>query len=329
MQLGTQKAGRVVRVGWFALVLVLVGLVGQPAVAFTIDDVLTNGTDDPSDDLLDAARWSNTTDSLVERGVRGLGGGLEYAFTSDFCTRLVPRFDNPLPTCADLRRAVQRAFDRWAAGHPFLRFVDVSGRIGPALGSGAGAEIDLLALSPAEFPRMRNLGSYAEFWFVRMNPFGTNGQQLPGNTLTASDIILNTESCFTINPAGSPRCNHFESLILHEIGHALALDHPNEFRHRNFDTDDNPTNPIRVDCSRPSAGLRLSRAIDPRAVMNSSMGRPEPVHTGLTNDDLGGRDFLYPICPAGKSPELTLALWANWVWEALLLRRPRVEEVKS
>ncbi len=107
------------------------GAAPQIALAFTIDDTLTHGTTaDPSDDLLDAARWTNVPGSLVGEGVRGLGGGIEYAIAPDLCPKLLPHFiDEPKPTCGQMLGAIQQAFDRWGQGHPVLRFVDVSGRI--------------------------------------------------------------------------------------------------------------------------------------------------------------------------------------------------------
>lgn len=277
------------------------------AVAFTLDDVLTNGTpDDPSDDLQDAVRWSNVLGSLVDDNVRGLGGGIEYAVDADLCDRLTSRFiDTPRPSCNGILHAIRSAFDQWEAGHPTLRFVDISDRVTPtlpeqdALGSPGplGAEVDILARSPEEFPRLTGTGSFATFRFQSRPPVGVNGRTMPGKSLVSSDIVLNTRSCYHLDPALAGRnCNHFESLLLHEIGHTLGLDHPNEFPARNFDTDDDPTNPIVIDCDDPARGLRPARDIDPAAVMNSSLGQAEPVHVGLTNDDIGGRDFLYPVC---------------------------------
>jgi hypothetical protein len=83
------------------------------------------------DNLFEPARWSNIPGSLVENGMRGLGGGLEYALADDFCDVLIPRFtlDDPKPTCEQLREVLKKAFDRWTAGHPILRFTDVTGQI--------------------------------------------------------------------------------------------------------------------------------------------------------------------------------------------------------
>jgi len=46
---------------------------------------------------------------------------------------------------------------------------------------------------------------------------------------------------------------------------------------RNFDTDDDPTNPMEIDCQEPTRNLSLSSNIDPLAVMNSARGQPDPV----------------------------------------------------
>ncbi|MBI3998559.1 MAG: hypothetical protein HY355_05955 [Armatimonadetes bacterium] len=306
----------VMAIGTMCLAVLLAWAVVPLAYGFTVDEVFDNGTpNDPSDDLLQVARWSHVPQSLVGDRVRGLGGGLEYAATPDYCARILPRFiDTPAPTCDRLQEAIQRAFSRWSASHPVLRFPDVSGRIAPTLPpaghprpwEGFGAEIDLFALREDEFARVRGFAAYTGFWYVFAQPRGTNGRLLPGGTLTSADIVFNTTAptCYHLDPTLAGRgCNHFESLLLHEIGHALVLDHPNEFPHRNFDSDNDPTNVIPIDCQDPARGLRPSSNLDARAVMNSSRGRPEPVHAGLTNDDLGGRNFLYPICPGAHRPE--------------------------
>ncbi len=115
---------------WVILALVL--LLSSPANGFVLDDNLDNGTAKVySDDLLDAARWTYGTQSLVKQGERGLGGGLEYAIASNFCRRLIPRFiDQPKPSCSRLETVIQQAFDQWSANHPRLKFVNVSNQIG-------------------------------------------------------------------------------------------------------------------------------------------------------------------------------------------------------
>ncbi|MGH2452266.1 MAG: hypothetical protein ACRDF5_00660 [bacterium] len=242
--------------------------------------------------------------------MRGLGGGIEYAVAADFCATISPRFvDVPRPSCAQLEDALRRAMERWAGAHPVLRFTSVTGRIAAQLPPadarepwrGFGAEIDLFALDPQAYPQVGRLGAWTSLYSVFAAPLGTNGRLLPGGTITSADIIFNTRSCYYLDPGLSgSSCNHFESLALHEIGHTLDLHHPGQHRARNFDSDANPLNPIPIDCQDPSRGLRLSPFIDERAVMNRGLGEPMPVVFVLSHDDLGGRNFHYPICPGAK-----------------------------
>ena len=294
------------------LLFLVVGtvLAAYAGFGFTIDKGLTNNTPtDPTDDLLDAARWTNLPETFAEQGVRGLGGGLEYSISAEFCARIIPSFIDH-PSCGQLRQSVQQSFDLWAEGHPVLRFVEISDRVKPELPPlgvsdpwrGFGAEIDLFALSPEEYPNVSGFGAWTQFWYLFADPIGTRGLVLPGNTLTSVDLVFNSEACFHHDPnQASKGCNHFGSLLLAEIGHALGLDHPNEFNGRNFDSDSDPANSIPIDCQSPTQGLIISPLVDPQAVMNSGLGKPQHVQMQLTPDDLGGRNFLYPICPAEAS----------------------------
>lgn len=277
----------------------------------------------PTGDMEDAVRWSNVPGSLVENGVRGLGGGIEYAIADDFCDQLIPRFlDDPKPTCEQVKAVIKEAFDNWAAGHPVLRFTDVTGKIKPARppagrdpSSGFGAEIDFFAVLEPFTPGR----AYAATFYRRnVSPIGTNGKELPGHTITSADIVFKPGSeCYYIDPALEGRrlplgpgislsCSHFLTITMHEIGHALGLDHPHQHPDRNFDTDDDPTNPIPIDCEDPTKGLKRSRNVNTQAVM--SYGPPEV--RALTNDDIGGRNFLYPICPSASAGAVS-AGWAR------------------
>jgi hypothetical protein len=297
-----------------------------PASAFVIDPTLTNNTpDDPSDDLAAAARWSNVPGSLALHGIRGLGGGIEYALAADFCAALSPRFiDTPRPSCAQLEDALRRAMERWAGAHPILRFASLNGRIAAQLPPadarepwrGFGAEIDYFVLDPEVYPKVRGLGAWTTSYWLVASPLGANDRLLPGVTITSVDIVFNARSCYHLDPSLAGRsCNHFESLALHEVGHALDLHHPSQHRARNFDSDADPLNLIPIDCQDPSRGLHLSSFIEERAVMNRGLGEPMPVIFALTNDDLGGRNFHYPICPGGGGT--TLRTLAGTLWRAL------------
>lgn len=277
-----------------------------PAYGFVIDETLTNNTpNNPADDLQGAARWSNVSGSVLSN-VRGLGAGLEYAIAPEFCSQIIPLFPGRRPpTCPQIQTEIQKALDHWGQNHPLLKFTNVTPSLParlPPTGTpdpwrGFGAEIDLFVLSPEVYPQVANFGAYTNFWYTNQNPVGVQGQPLPGKTITSADIVFNNQTCYFLdaqNPISG--CNHFESLLIHEMGHVLSLDHPNEFPQRNFDTDNTPGNTIPIDCQQPTKNLKLSSRIDPQAIMNSSLGEAANAQPQLSADDIGGRNFLYPLC---------------------------------
>ena len=292
---------------WVAVILVLAvaAVAARPVGGFAIDASLTNGTpSDRSDDLLDAARWSDRPGSYVEDRVRGLGGGLEYSVSPEFCSSLIPRFIDS-PSCDELRLSIQRTFDIWTRDHPKLRFEDVSGRVDPALPPsyvsdpwrGFGAEIDLLALNPDQYAKVRGFGAWTQFWYLYADPMGTNGRMLPGNSLTSADIVLNSRACFYLDRAMAvDGCNDFGFLLLHETGHVFGLDHSNRVGNGYFDSDFDPSNPILIDCESPHEGLELSEFVDSRSVMNLDHWDLAEARMELSADDQGALRFLYPVC---------------------------------
>ncbi len=300
---------------WVAVTLVMAiaaVTTAQPVGGFAIDASLTNGTpSDSSDDLLDAARWSDSPGSYVDDRVRGLGGGLEYSISPEFCSRLIPRFIDP-PSCDELRLSIQQTFDLWTQDHPKLKFEDVSGRVAPALPPswvgdpwrGFGAEIDILALNPNQYANVSGYGAWTQFWYLYADPMGTNGRVLPGNSLTSADIVINSWACFYLDPAMAvDGCNNFGLLLLHETGHVFGLDHSNRADNGYFDSDSDSLNAILIDCESPHKGLELSQFFDPRSVMNLDQWDPEQDKMELSADDLGALRFLYPVC---SEPEALL-----------------------
>lgn len=301
------KAARIVALSWpVAALLVSMAGGGAPASAFALSERLTNGTIFPSDDLEDAVRWTNQPGSLAEDGQRGLGGGVEYALAADFCEKLLPAFiDEPKPDCATVRELLDDAFRQWGEGSPHLSFTDVTGKIEPEVpppdardpARGYGAEVDVLAAAPPGFLHPGPFGAEAVIYFLPAPPVGGDGRPLLGNTLTSADIFVNPAKCFYISSAmARSTCNHFPSLMLHVIGRALGLGSPDQNPKRNWDNDSQPDNAVVINCEDPTRGLRLSRRIDPEAAMISGQGLAQRVLPGLRNDDIGGRDFLYPSC---------------------------------
>ena len=82
------------------------------------------------------------------------------------------------------------------------------------------------------------------------------------------------------------KCQDFKAAAIHEIGHILGLDHPDEWNKINFATDRAMRN-----CSDPYAGTNLSTAFDAMSVLRAQL--PHDPKSCLTNDDLDGLNFLY------------------------------------
>lgn len=287
------------------LILVINISTAGTAGGFTLNKGLTNETPlDRSDDLLDAARWTDAPFPYVGFGVRGLGGGIEYSISQDFCTKLIPQFIDD-PSCEDIRLMVQRAFDVWAQDNPKLSFKDVSNQVvaelPPAWAAepwqGFGAEIDLLALDPDQLAEIKDVGGWTKIWYLFADPQGTNGRLLPGNTITSADIVINSQASFYSDPeravSGS---NDFTALLLHEIGHTFGIGHSNPEGDGNFDSDYDPSNPMPIDCESPQKGLGLSPIADLQSVMNPDLQEHRNHSTSLSEDESAALRFLYPVC---------------------------------
>jgi len=290
----------------FAALVVLCA--SSPSLGFTTLPVFNNGTDDPADDLQDAGRWSDVSGTFASENVRGLGGGLEYAVAQDFYDRILPSFVDG-STRDQVYQAIRRSFDKWASGSP-LSFVDISARI-PAIrdaaSPGSGTEIDIFAVSGNSIDFVGNpLSGNTVQQFTSADPMGTNGRTLSGWTITSADILINYDRQYYLDP-NNPQVQqlqgqgqflvHFESLILHEIGHAIGLEHPDVWWTRNFDTDSNANNSMNINCNNPTQGLSVQTNFNRNAVMTAE--NSHTVRLNLTGDDIGGRNFLYPSCSGG------------------------------
>jgi hypothetical protein len=278
------------------------GLQQNQTAAFSVSPV--------RDPIRAPARFNNTTASLVDGGVRGLGGGLEYAVAADLCDRVLPMFREEVPpTCEELTDAVRGAMEHWTAGSATLRFTDVTARIVPQLptsptNAAVGAEIDIIAVSPAEEPRVAPFAMLTSTFVTDPScrcvagPLVTTaGTPVPGPALAAADIKINDASCLVMGPQlASAACRHFPSLLLKMVGVAIGLTSADSVRH-NIDSDTDPNNAITIDCLDPTKGLQLTTTPDSRSAMNHDSTDPGQVPAVLTADDLAGRDFLYPTCP--------------------------------
>lgn len=285
------------------LVIALTGLAlpAGRAAAFVVEGP-RDGASGALDNLDRAPRWGLTAGSLVASGERGLGGGLEYAIDDSVCA--LSFIDGS--TCDDVRAAIAAALARWSEGHPGINFRDVSGTVEPAYPLAAagwdaqGAEIDFLAVDGLDFPAFRDSRVTGYTLFYERPAEGlvlTNGQVLSGlvGRIESADVRINAGRCYYIDLAQARRdCVHFPSLLLHEIGHALGIGHPDD--RMAFNLARREADGV-VDCRDPRTGLVVEPAVNGSAVMiGQDVQGPGRWKRGLSGDDMAARDALYPHC---------------------------------
>ena len=208
---------------------------------------------------------------------------------------------------ADTEDAIRAAFAAWES--PVLAF-DVAFEAPAVRGRDVGAEIDLFVVAPDD-PAF--VGTGALFGITYFDaPFDpsrllTNGTTLGGRAISGADIFFKTDLIpvfVPLFPTREDKLHALQRLVMHEVGHALDLHHPNDFPELNLDTDTDPLDRMVIDPTAPFTGLLVGTPIDADAVM-SNFPTTIPgalVLTALRNDDRGGRDVLYPasttiVCP--------------------------------
>ncbi len=248
-------------------------------------------------DPIGAPRWSAAAHPEVESA--GLQGGISVAVEAGFAEAVVLAVTGTAESqdIAELEAAVLAAFDAWTS--PVLFFeVEFDG---PAeRGTGAGAEIDLFAV-PDSDPAFAN-NDYFGVAFWRSVELAdrklTNGSVLAGPAIVGADIFINLDRVALVAPifTREQQPAAIRRLLIHEIGHAIGLHHPNEFPAANLDTDDDPLNEMVIDPLDPFADLVQSPNVDADAILSNLPpgGIPALLFTVLRNDDRGGRDVLYP-----------------------------------
>jgi hypothetical protein len=263
-----------------ALVSILFALPAIPAAAFSLLFFDPNPLD-LEGSLQAAARWTTTA---------GLADGIQIGVEPGFATDLGA---TNAAEVALVNQAVANAFAAWES--PVLSF-DVTFDT-------TGQEVDLIAgvladpsLFGQAFPTITS-GS---------RPL-TNGQVFFGSIITSADIVVNVPTVLQfvalLGLTPQQQLDALTRLVMHEFGHVLGLGHNNsnnlQGAQLNLDTDTDPLNTMSIDPLDPFGDLIVSAFTDNESIMsNRACGGafcPSLLFTSLRNDDLGGRDVLYPV----------------------------------
>jgi hypothetical protein len=221
--------------------------------------------------------------------------------------------------------AIEAAFRAWES--PTLQF-DILIDSSVSIGKASGFEIDLFALDGGDPAFLgQTLFGYS-VWDVQIYVDRTlsNGVRLNGQVITGADIYLNQSLLALLAPMlpdEATRLAALQRLLMHEIGHTIGLQHPGDSG--NWDTDLDPINAIVIDPANPFLNLIISPNLPTDAIMTvrpcgGNLITCAPLfYTSLTNDEIGGRDALYPR--AVPEPAILSLLAAALVSVARKVRR--------
>ena len=133
----------------------------------------------------------------------------------------------------------------------------------------------------------------------------TNGQSFAGLSLQSVAVALNLARVLPFGQTLPPalRAPALQRLLMHEIGHAIGVDHPGGSttygNATQLDQDADPFNPMPVDGLAPFAGIGATPNYDGEAIMMRELTSYAGLfHTELRHDDRAARDVLYPLPPA-------------------------------
>lgn len=327
---------RIARAFRLSLGFALVVLLAMPASAFRL-------IGSPSG----WARW-DAAPRYVGGEERSLDGGLRYSIETGSYAGLRDQFiwiGTP-PSAQAFADTIARAFEHWevvdvSTGLPAaFHFVedlattaiDQPGSIGDPnsyLGLNAGAEIDLFAATPHAGPEF----GASVIFFVDTTE---NDLALSSGVLNYAGLAI-TGADIRINPIFAWSLNAFEILLTHEIGHALGLadleaDVSSGVVSGFLDDDYDPTNNATALATLTNSFALMIDPLDPEAsglqsyvaslatapglesagveLLMESSGLFDLTFASqkLQNDDVAGRQFLYPVVVPEPSLGLMLAV---------------------
>lgn len=161
-------------------------------------------------------RWTAPRDPYNNHA--GIGGGIVYRITPQFCERILPRFHDDLypgasifVTCSQVRSAIAKAFMAWSSNHPALHFVPAGENAceGTTNAACMMVEVEILAHhgQNVTYPRF---GAYVQHISESQGPTLTTGKTLPrARSISGASIHFNANECWYID---SSWCGRFHSL---------------------------------------------------------------------------------------------------------------------